>query len=93
MSPEEALLKGLKQIQTFLHLNARIARIAGENKLIAFQNTTTAQVASTVPMYKYMIIGTDKGVEITCGECGMTSHSPGDVQNLYCGNCKKYHNE
>lgn len=28
---------------------------------------------------------------ITCQRCGMTSHHPDDVANLYCGNCKQFH--
>lgn len=27
---------------------------------------------------------------ITCPRCGMTSYHPGDVENLYCGNCHKF---
>lgn len=31
------------------------------------------------------------GPSITCLACGMTSHHPGDVENLYCGNCHVFH--
>lgn len=28
---------------------------------------------------------------IKCLECGKTSYSSGDVENLYCGHCHKFH--
>lgn len=28
---------------------------------------------------------------ITCGCCGLTSHHPQDVANLYCGHCHIFH--
>jgi len=31
------------------------------------------------------------GRAIACRICGLTSHHPGDVENLYCGNCHVYH--
>jgi hypothetical protein len=31
------------------------------------------------------------GDSIKCLECGMTSWSRGDVENLYCGNCHEFH--
>jgi hypothetical protein len=33
----------------------------------------------------------DGGASITCRRCGMTSHFPYDVANLYCGNCHAFH--
>ena len=30
---------------------------------------------------------------ITCRRCGMTSHNPGDVAELYCGHCHAFHGE
>lgn len=30
---------------------------------------------------------------ITCLKCGMTSHNPNDIKNMYCGNCHKFHSE
>lgn len=34
---------------------------------------------------------TPDGVSITCQACGMTSHHPDDVDNLYCGHCHVFH--
>jgi hypothetical protein len=31
------------------------------------------------------------GASIKCLDCGMTSWSKGDVDNLYCGNCHEFH--
>lgn len=33
----------------------------------------------------------DGGRAIHCFRCGMTSHNAGDVENRYCGNCKREH--
>ena len=33
----------------------------------------------------------DDGKSITCKACGRTSHSAGDVKNLYCGFCHRFH--
>ena len=30
---------------------------------------------------------------ITCPKCGMTSHNPNDIENMYCGNCRQFHCE
>ena len=30
---------------------------------------------------------------ITCPKCGMTSHNPHDIENMYCGNCNQFHCE
>ena len=32
-----------------------------------------------------------KNGDITCLRCGVTSHNPNDALNLYCGNCKQFH--
>lgn len=28
---------------------------------------------------------------IKCLDCNITSYSPGDIEHLYCGNCRKFH--
>lgn len=30
---------------------------------------------------------------ITCPSCGMTSHNPNDIEQKYCGNCHKFHDQ
>ena len=35
----------------------------------------------------------ENGRAIKCLECGMTSHNANDVRELYCGNCRKWHEE
>lgn len=30
---------------------------------------------------------------IRCLVCGLASHNPNDVANLYCGNCHKFHDK
>ena len=32
-------------------------------------------------------------VAIRCLECGRTSYHPGDIQEKYCGNCHKFHED
>ncbi len=39
----------------------------------------------------YMI--SPDGKAITCRRCGLTSHNPRDVAELYCGNCHQLHDE
>jgi hypothetical protein len=39
----------------------------------------------------YMIV--EGGRAIYCLTCGMTSHNPHDVENRYCGNCHKFHED
>jgi ribosomal protein S27AE len=39
----------------------------------------------------YEIIVKDGQRAIKCLRCGMTSWSAGDVDNLYCGNCRAFH--
>ncbi len=34
---------------------------------------------------------TIKDGAILCHACGLTSHNPNDVQNLFCGKCGKFH--
>ncbi len=34
-----------------------------------------------------------EGKAIQCGICKLTSHHPKDVENLYCNNCKVYHED
>jgi hypothetical protein len=29
-------------------------------------------------------------VAVTCPDCEMTSHNPGDIDNLYCGRCHEF---
>lgn len=87
MKPEELLKLGATQVLTYINLFQRIAKIAAKNKELAHLKNGIEQI----PVYKYMIIATDKGKEITCGKCGMTSYNINDVEKLYCGNCHKFH--
>lgn len=45
------------------------------------------------PRPTYAIRGEGSRQSITCLRCGMTSHHPGDVDHLYCANCKLFHKE
>lgn len=41
----------------------------------------------------YTLMFTADGPSITCHACGRTSHSRSDVENLYCGFCRNFHEE
>lgn len=32
-------------------------------------------------------------VSITCYTCGLASYNPNDIENKYCGNCHKFHDD
>jgi ribosomal protein S27AE len=46
---------------------------------------------NTVDYSPYTIA--ENGRSITCHRCGRTSYSQGDVDNLYCGKCKIFHED
>jgi hypothetical protein len=43
------------------------------------------------PPVELLFVILDGGKAIKCMACGMTSHHPRDVEQRYCGNCKKFH--
>ena len=48
------------------------------------------KVADKVSKLVGYVISAD-GKSIKCLTCNRTSHSQGDVDNLYCGACQKFH--
>ena len=40
---------------------------------------------------KYELL--DEGRAIKCLSCGLISHNPNDVANLYCGKCHRFHED
>lgn len=50
------------------------------------------QLGETVKAKTYELLSRDGiTVAIKCLKCGMTSYNRGDIENEYCGNCKRFH--
>jgi len=44
-------------------------------------------------MMTYELITSDGRSAIKCLRCGLTSHNSNDVEQLFCGNCHRWHTE
>ena len=42
---------------------------------------------------RYELVQRGERLGIRCGGCGLTSWHPEDVRNLYCANCKRFHDD
>lgn len=68
-----------------------LSRLFGKKPQVSEPETPEKQLVHVVGKIGYEIIVKDGQRAIKCLRCEMTSWSQGDVDHLYCANCKMFH--
>lgn len=84
MLPVEVVEAVLRQMMS--ELESEPSPMLGERATDLMRPLARDIVASDIA---YLIVDCGRG--IMCLGCGLVSHSPSDVEQRYCGNCKVFH--